>query len=125
MKNIKNDRGTTLIEVLVSLILIAITALGGIALCFHATEMQAIVLHKKMAIELANNQMEKCRRSGCVAGLSDVTISGLNITNGMTITSPASPTWAGYDDKIVNIGWNEAGPSSMNFNVRFTTLVKQ
>ena len=124
MNTIRNDQGTTLIEVLISILLIAITAMGGIALYFNASEIQGIVLHKKIAIEMANSQMEECRRSGCAPGSSDITISGLNITNGMTIQDSAS-TWAGYDQKTVSVGWEEAGPTSRNFNVTFTTLVPQ
>ena len=122
---IKNDQGTTLIEMLVSLILISITALGGIAMFFNANELQAVVVHKKMAVEMANNQMEQCRRGvSCTAGSSDITVSGLNIQDGMTIQDNAS-VWAGYEEKVVNIGWNEAGPITRAFNVSFTTLVPQ
>lgn len=124
MKSIRNDRGTTLIEVLVSLLLVAITTLGGIALCFSATELQAIVLHKKMAIELANSKMEECRRSGCTVGASDITVSGLDITDGMMIQDITS-IWTGYKEKVVNISWSEAGPTSPVFNISFTTLVPQ
>lgn len=125
MKRIKNNQGTTIIEILVSLILIAITALGGIALHYNATELQAIVLHKKMAVELANNQMEECRRGvNCSAGTSDITISGITVQDGMTIQDSVS-VWAGYDVKNVDIGWNEMGPGTRAFNVNFTTLVPQ
>jgi len=120
----QRNQGTTLVEVLVSLVMVAITTLGGIALYFSSTELQAIALHKKMAIELANSQMEECRRPGCDAGSSDIAIGGLDITNGMTIEDRSS-AWTGYDTKVVKVGWNESDPASRDFNVSFTTLVPQ
>jgi len=119
-----NKHGTTLIEILISIILVAITTLGGIALFFNASQLQGIVRHKKIAVEMANSKMEECRRSACTAGTSNITIEGLNIENGLTIQDETSK-WADYNHKTVRIGWDETGPTSRTFNVSFTTLVHQ
>ena len=61
MKHFSNQRGSTLIEILVSMIIMAITLLGGLALYFNASEIQKMAIHKKMATEVASTKMEKYR----------------------------------------------------------------
>ena len=81
MKRICEQKGTTLIEVLVSMIIVAITAMGGIALYFNSAELKSMSVHKKMAIEIASSQMEEFRDMA-------YTDPALNVGRG-----PAYGTW--------------------------------
>lgn len=131
MSDIKNNQGTTLIEVLISIILVAITTLGGIALYFNATELQSIVFHKKMAIELANSKMEECRRTDCITGVPEpISIGGLEFPTGreVSIIDPelnesAAQFDINYEKKMVKVEWNATNSTNRKFDVDFTTWV--
>jgi len=59
-----NNRGFTLIESLVSIILLSICLTGGIAFYFNASEIMALTIHKKIAMEMANQAAEKYKEMG-------------------------------------------------------------
>lgn len=63
----------TLIEVLISMLLLAIVLSGGITLFFHANDISALVLHKKMAMEEGSNGIEYLKNMDYSAlwGLAD------------------------------------------------------
>ena len=59
-----NKHGFTLIESLVSIILLSICLTGGIAFYFNASEIMALTIHKKIAMEMANQAVEKYKEMG-------------------------------------------------------------
>ena len=60
----KNKKAFTLIEVLVSLLLLAITLAGGITLYFNASTIMGLAMHKKIVTEMANQTMEQVKQAG-------------------------------------------------------------
>jgi len=59
-----NTRGFTLIESLISIILLSICLAGGIAFYFNASEIMTLAIHKKIAVEIANQAVEKYKEMG-------------------------------------------------------------
>ena len=126
MKKINNNKGTTIIEVLVSLFLIAITMVGGLQLYFNAAELNAVALHKEQVTEMVNSRMEGYRRiaysnpslalTGEDPSPMNINIGGLEIDSsdgrGMkeTIIEEAEITATHNYKKIqIDVGWNETG----------------
>jgi len=128
MDRIYKQNGSTLIEVLVSMIVMLITVLGGMALYFNASELQKMAIHKKMATELANIEMEKYRDQACSSITSynwtDYTIGGLNPqgsdSKGIKVDVTSQ---TGYCEVEVNIKWNEVGQMNRDFEVKLITYV--
>ncbi|MCK5013962.1 MAG: type II secretion system protein [Candidatus Omnitrophica bacterium] len=54
--------GFTVIETLISILLLAITLAGGLSIYFNADRIVTLVGHKKIAVEIANSRMEELRR---------------------------------------------------------------
>jgi len=136
---ILNEEGWTLIEALVSMVIIVIIALSGIALYFNSSELERMALNKKIATELANSKMEGYRSadySTLTAGVTtaDVVIGGLDakVSDGLgeTVTiadidgdSPPDGT-IDYKRVQVDINWEEAGKIERTFNISLITHIK-
>ena len=58
----KSKKGFTLIECLISLVILTILLFGGISLYFNINRLNALLTHRKMAIEIANSIMETKKR---------------------------------------------------------------
>ncbi len=131
MKCVCEKQGSTLIEVLVSMVIIAVAALGGIALYHNSAELKTIALHKKMASESANSQMEEFRAmaysdSALNVGVttSDITVGGLSadVIDGLGMTVTVTDPGLGYKKIQVDIDWEEVSQIERNFNVSLITL---
>jgi len=59
-----NRRGFTLIETLISIILLSICLTGGMAFYFNSSAIMALTVHKKMAMEIGNQALEKYKEMG-------------------------------------------------------------
>ena len=134
MKHFSNQRGSTLIEILVSMIIMTITLLGGIALYFNASEIQKMAIHKKMATELASTKMEKYRDKTCESidislgtdndVWKDYSIGGLNLMGSdgkgikVRFTDQTDYCWV-----EVSIKWNEVGQINRDFVINLATYV--
>lgn len=123
MVRISDNQGTTLIETLVSLVIIVIIAIGGMALYYNTSEIKAMSQHKKIAVELANNRMEEYRTESC-AGLSNgpvdpysKLVGGLSfVLDGAVDTSECRVS--------VNVAWNEADRINQDFLITLVTYVR-
>lgn len=137
---VSNNQGSTLIEVLVSMIIIAVTALGSIALYFNSSEIKGMAMHKKMAVELVNSQMEEFRSdswtcASIIAWLGadddqwlDYSVGGLDLlgSNGKGIKThvdpdPDSDPSTDYCEVEISIKWNEVGQANRDFDVNLAT----
>ena len=63
-----NTRGLTLIECVISILILAVTITGGLALYSNANVIMSTAMHKKIALEMAVQEMEKVKSAG-YAGL--------------------------------------------------------
>lgn len=135
---IRKQNGSTLIEILVSMLIVMITVLGGLALYFNASELQKMAVHKKMATELANTKMEKLRAMNCTTiGLldhawNDLQVGGLLISGvdkGIKVLPPVfidleEPIGViDYCEVVVQIKWNEVGQINRDFDINLATFV--
>lgn len=85
--NIKNQKGFTLIEILISLLLLAITLVAGIQLFINADKIMTLATHKKIATEVANNKMEEIKtwEYDNVTSLSLQGADGQSVMGGLTL----------------------------------------
>lgn len=106
-------RGFTLIEIMVSILLLAITLTGGMVLYHNAEQIMALMVHKKVAMELADEKMEEIRNKPFVSlpnndvpvVESNLKITGLPASRKTVISQPAS----NLKEVRVEVNWNEAG----------------
>ena len=132
-----NKEGYTLIESLMCMIMISIAAFGGIAIYYYASELQTMVMHKKIVTELANKTMEEVRAtaySTLTAGVttSNVTVGGISATtsdgHGMTVTvtnvdDPVGGTNPDYKQVQVDVAWREATKAGKEMTLTLLSFV--
>jgi Tfp pilus assembly protein PilV len=128
MKIKNNNLGFSLAECLISILLLAIALIGGMAFYTNSSEVMGLTLHKKMAMEMAMQEMEQIKKDG-QAGLpepaSGVWVSGSVST--VTFGDPAQPFSGQLQKKIsdvegtapnknkkveVQVSWTEAGETN-------------
>ena len=133
-----NNKGMTLAEVLISLLLLAIVLTGGMGFYFNADEAIALVTHKKFATEIANLTLEDLKRGGypnlppsgpgISTALTDTDdplhiIKNLSATKTVTVTDIDDPVGGtnpvDYKKVEVIVTWSEAGKNT----ARKTNLV--
>jgi len=123
--------GSSLIEILVSMLIMTITILGGMALYFNASELQKMAIHKKMATEIANSKMEELRTMNCVAiaalnnNWTDLQIGGLLLAgaNNKGIKVAPSVDKGNYCEVEVQVKWNEVGQINRDFDINLVSYV--
>jgi prepilin-type N-terminal cleavage/methylation domain-containing protein len=69
--------GFTIIECLISLLLLVIIMIGGMAFYTYASQYTRAALHKRAALEIANTRMEAMRNSGYSSLPDPAPVSGL------------------------------------------------
>lgn len=110
----KNNSGFTLLEIIISILLLAITLAGGMALYFNANKIMALMVHKKAAMELADKKMEDLRDasySSLVEGEtneSGLKVAGLNASRSVTVAKPNS----NYKQVTIEVNWKEANETA-------------
>ena len=116
----KNNQGFTLIETLISILLLSIILFAGMAFYFNGDEFMTKAMHRKMAQEMANSKMEDLKRAGYAnlpaSGTSvvdaTVKVGGLSATRTTTVTNKDDPSGGNpidYKEVKVRVDWNEAG----------------
>ncbi len=60
-KTLKNNKGSSLVEILVSILILALVLVGGIALYFRAHELMTMAVHKRMATHMASTKLEEIK----------------------------------------------------------------
>jgi|JI10StandDraft_1071094.scaffolds.fasta_scaffold69425_2 prepilin-type N-terminal cleavage/methylation domain-containing protein len=114
------QRGFTLMEVLISLVLGAIAMIGVIALYRASTNASSFSRRGTEAAVLAQDKLERLRTETAVTGSDPTLIDELGksavagpFTRSWTVT-PATPD---YVDISVNVSWPDEG-TTRNFTVR-------
>jgi prepilin-type N-terminal cleavage/methylation domain-containing protein len=101
--------GFTMIEVMISVLITAIAALGFIAMYMTETQAGAFTRHSTEASILATDKLEELRTVGDTPTSGNDTRDAQGLTGGMftrqwTITTD---TTNGFTSVIVQVGWNE------------------
>jgi prepilin-type N-terminal cleavage/methylation domain-containing protein len=114
--SMKNKSGFTLLEIIISILLLAITLAGGMALYFNANKIMSLMVHKKAAMELADEKMEELRDVSYnstpleVGEKSESTlkVAGLNASRTVTVTEPHTS----YKQVTIEVNWKEANETA-------------
>jgi len=121
-------RGFTMIENLISVLLLGVTLCAGMMLYYNGDEIVALATHKKFVTETINSKMEDIRASGYDSiedpGYVDVdyfTIGGLQVQQIMTVSNPPDGA-TDYKQIDIQASWTEAGSSSTR-TITLTSLV--
>lgn len=107
-----NSSGFTLVEVLISILMLAIVLTGGMALYHNASEIMAHMVHKKVAMELADLEMEGIKELtyNSIIPLDETTITGAPLANAKkTIT--VTEVDAKYKEVGVKVAWKDNSKS--------------
>ena len=103
----KNKKAFTLIECLISILILAILLAGGMSFYFNSNSFMSLAMHKKIALELATEKMEDCKRVDCLTSATcansleskdnwpgpgeSISVGGLNATRWVDVCDPADP----------------------------------
>lgn len=101
-------KGFSIVEALVSMILLVIMMTGGMAFYNYASKHAAEALHQKIALQLAESEMERLRSSAFppIGGSTNVTIRYLP---GIMTTTVLDSIGAAYRHVDVRVSWTEPG----------------
>src|SRR5689334_1849535 len=61
-KKLKSHSGFTLIEALISILLLSITVVAGMSFYFRSDEVMTLVTHKRIAAQLAASRLEDIKK---------------------------------------------------------------
>lgn len=111
-----NNRGFTIIESLVSIILLSITLAGGIQLYFMADQLAGLTFHKKFATNVINSEMEILRNTpyaNIVNNTTSIMVGGLSAqtnTSVVDVDAAGAPNPPFAFKKVdIQVLWNEPG----------------
>jgi prepilin-type N-terminal cleavage/methylation domain-containing protein len=111
----RRQRGFTMVEVLVSILLTAIATTGILALYLVETRASSYSRHQTEATVLAQDKMESLRTAAAPGVTTTTTETGLNekgkvVSGGMyTRVATTTPINTSYADVTVTVSWTEDG----------------
>lgn len=124
----RHKKGLTIIECLLSILLLAIMLTAGMAFYFNAQASMRGSIHKRIAVEMASAQLENIKNSGylnlpdycpepdgCVIPNRNVAIGalvGLSNTVVKDVDEPGTPVGTDYKRVTIQISWQDPGKSS-------------
>lgn len=121
VRELRSLTGFTLIECVISLLLLAVVLVGGMAFYFYSDKSLTIATHRRMATELANARLEELK-SGGLAGLPNPVPPPANIDIGSLVgqqavsisdvDDPLTPGTNDYKQVQVKIDWSEPEQTS-------------
>jgi len=131
MKRRLTNKGFTLIESWVSMLLLAIILVGGIALYVNSQELMTLAMHNRIASQMANKEMEDLKNTpyaNLVAGTtsSNIVVGSLNASTAdglgrwITVYDPVGPN--NYKEVEVRIAWREANKTN-DREINLTTYI--
>jgi len=134
----RNKKGLTIIECLLSIIILAIMLTAGMAFYFNAQTSMRWSVHKRIALEMASAQLESIKNSGylnlpdpcpepagCVITNPNVAVGalvGLSNTVVKDVDEPGTPVGTDYKLVIVQISWQDVG-KSVSQSARLDTYI--
>ena len=118
-----NKKAFTLIESLVSVIILSICMAGGIHLYNYADNMTSLAIHKKVANEVINSSMEDLKSSDyfTITGTNNntfvttiINVGGLSATESINVVPvddagmPVAPGSESFKEITISFVWSEA-----------------
>jgi prepilin-type N-terminal cleavage/methylation domain-containing protein len=105
-----HERGFTLIEVMVALLLTAVAVMGLLGVYMAQARASSNTRHSSEAAVLAQDKLEQLRTQAGVAGSgSEASINERGIATGVFTRRWTVTLGAGYADVVVTITWSEDG----------------
>ncbi|HTY44616.1 MAG TPA: prepilin-type N-terminal cleavage/methylation domain-containing protein [Patescibacteria group bacterium] len=122
------SKGLTLIECMISMLVLAILLMAGMAFYFNAQSLARWSVHKRIALEMANAEMENIKNGG-YANLPDPAPAGLWRTSNVTIGNLTGRTdvyvsdSAGYKQVDVEVDWQDPAKGNAWKSIRLVTYM--
>jgi prepilin-type N-terminal cleavage/methylation domain-containing protein len=123
--------GFTLIENMISMMLLTIVLTAGLSLYHNANQFTKLAVHKKIATELVNSRIETFKKDGygslplpSTPEILTLTIGGLSAQQTATITDIDEPVNGTTDYKKIQVEvvWTEAGRNTAR-KIESTTYI--
>ncbi len=110
--NRQTQAGFTMVEVMISVLITAIAALGFIAMYMTQTQAGSFTRHSTEASVLATDQLEGLRMGSnatmaTASGNDTVDAQGVAVSGGMFTRKWTVTNSADYFDLLVQVGWSE------------------
>ncbi|MDD5729683.1 MAG: prepilin-type N-terminal cleavage/methylation domain-containing protein [Candidatus Omnitrophica bacterium] len=121
------NKGFTLIEALIALLLLAITVVGSMAFYFYSNQSTAITVHRRMAVEFANSELEGLKNTPYDNIVSkspavNITTGNLSELNGKEEILVAEDVSHNFKQISVTITWTEPA-SGLGQNLVLNTYI--
>ena len=123
--------GFTLIESLISMGLLFIVLTAGMSFYFNSNEFLVMAMHKKIATELVNSELEELRGTAYSQIITKtelpVTVGGFDFTPTITavlVDGDDPPDGINdYKEVTVKVAWTEAGGFSPSKDITMVTYI--
>ncbi len=131
--NSRELSGSTLIEVLISMLILTIVLTGGMQYFIVTSKVMVLARHKEMAMEMANGALEEMRKAGfdhlpLATGLwgpdSSITFGDFTATTKRRVTNINNVGQVVRRQVEVQVNWNESGQGAPREISLFTYVVK-
>ncbi len=110
MTETRTERGFTMVEVMIAILLTAIAVIGIMALFMTETRASSYSRHSTEAAALAADKLEKLRTMSTPTAGSDTALDPLGATGGIfDRTWSVDTTYTSYTELTVVVGWDENG----------------
>jgi prepilin-type N-terminal cleavage/methylation domain-containing protein len=106
----RSERGFTMVEVMVSLLLTAVAAMGILGVYLAQTRASGYSRHTSEAVILAQDKFEQLRtQAAATTSGSDANINERGVATGLFTRGWTVALNAGYADIVVTVTWSEDG----------------
>lgn len=106
-QTMRSERGFTMIEVMIAVLLTAIAIVGIIALYMTETRASSFSRHSTEATMLATDKLEKLRTEIAPTSSGDAGLDAQGQTGGLFDRKWTVTTQTDYLDIVVKVGWDE------------------
>lgn len=128
-----NAKGLTLIECIISILILSIMLAGGLVIYPNANTIMSLAMHKKIALEIAVQEMEKIKNAG-YADLLNPPPPPFDKTFGLVTTQPFTaqihktitdlPTAPDMKKVELEVSWTEDNHDSSR-NIKLETYMSK
>jgi len=131
-KFLSNGAGFTLVESLISIIILAIILIGGMTFYFNSDIVLTLANHKKIALEITHDELEDLKNipynsvDSTLMPFPVITVGSFNYTHRAIVTFEDDPdegaTLEDYKKVEVKVTWDEANETGTR-EVSMTTFI--
>jgi len=105
----KHQKGMTLVELMVAMIIFVIGMIGGLTYFFYGRGHISLSQHRRVALQLASQKIEDLKATtyiNVICGSDNVTIDNMSYTRSWVV-NPDPPVAGSYTEVTLSVSWDQ------------------